>query len=123
MPLPKYEFGVIAELIEKGNYQVGYKRAVNSVIKYLNMTNEDAERFILKEVKKLTLENFSKCKKMNGEIYDVYGKQIKGIPWYIKLTIRRDEKKKPFLWQISFHPTEHELQTRSETLEKYEDNL
>ena len=119
---PRYKLSVVINLIEKGHYRIGHKRALQKVIKYLVMTTHEAEEFILKEVKDLTLENFSHQKIQNGEIYDVYGKRVKEIPWYIKFSICK-ESRGDFLWQISFHPTEYELKTKSEVLEKYEEDL
>ena len=119
---PRYKLSVVINLIEKGHYKIGYGRASQEVIEHLDMTTHEAEEFILEQVKNLTLENFSYQKNQNGEIYDIYGKRVKGIPWYIKFSIRK-ELEGDFLWQISFHPTKYELRTKSEVLEKYEENL
>lgn len=119
---PRYKLSVVIYLIEKGHYEIGYGRASQKVIEHLVMTTHEAEEFILKEVKNLTLENFSHQKNQNDGIYDVYGKRVKGIPWYIKFSIRNDSEGDS-LWQISFHPTEYELRTKSEVLEKYEEGL
>lgn len=93
-------------------------RAVNHVTYHLQLNIQEARSFILAEISSLSEDNFSHSKLINGLIYDVYGKIIKNIPWYIKFSVDRDVNGK-YLTNMSFHPTEHKLETLSEVLEIY----
>lgn len=93
-------------------------RAINCVIQQFEYSVDDAKKFILSEVTKLTADNFSERLWMSGVVYDVYGKMIQNIPWYIKFSILEDDNGE-YLANMSFHPAEKELKTASETLEKY----
>ncbi|MGQ3887857.1 hypothetical protein ACQUW5_02350 [Legionella sp. CNM-1927-20] len=95
-----------------------FKRALKCVSEHLQLTPDTAKLFILLEVSKLTENNFCENVLINGDVYDVYGKRIREIPWYIKFSILED-KEGEYLYNISFHPTEKKLTTASEVLEKY----
>ena len=93
-------------------------RAINCVVSQFQCSIDDAKKFILAEVAKLTKDNFSETVLINGIVYDVYGKKIQNVPWYIKFSICEDDNGE-YLVNMSFHPTEKELRTATEILEKY----
>lgn len=93
-------------------------RATNCVIEELQLTLEEAKQFMISGIIQLTEDNFCESVLINGDVYDVYGKRIKKIPWYIKFSIFEDEGGF-YLYNISFHPTEKQLTTIAEVLEKY----
>ncbi len=93
-------------------------RATNFVVRIYGIDTEAAKTFILNQISALEEKNFSDAVLIHGSPYDVYGKRIDGIPWYIKFSILTDEDGE-FISNLSFHPTEFELKTRCEVLECY----
>lgn len=94
-------------------------KAIDHVVKHLEVGIQEAKEFILSEIAILTSDNYSGRVIIHGSVYDIYGKRIHGIPWYIKFSILKDDDGEDYLSNISFHPTEKELQTKIERLEKY----
>lgn len=94
------------------------KRATTKVVEIMGFTYDEAKQFILDEICNLDTSNFCERVLIQRDCYDVYGKRINGIPWYIKFSILTDENGE-YLANISFHPTERELKTNSEILEAY----
>jgi hypothetical protein len=93
-------------------------KATDHVSSHFQMSLQEAQIFILQEISQLTDDNFSHRSIIHGDVYDVYGKRIQNISWYIKFSILEDQNGK-YLSNISFHPAEKELKTRSEILDKY----
>jgi hypothetical protein len=117
--LAKFNLEDVRKLIKNvEKHSFSKTRAMDCVISHLQITISEAKSFILKEISNLTELNFSDRCLIDRTVYDVYGKKIRSIPWYIKFTICEDDNGR-FLYSISFHPTESELKTNSETLEKY----
>jgi hypothetical protein len=93
-------------------------RAIDHVVTHLQISAKEAQDFILNEISNLTEGNFSHRNLIHRNVYDVYGKRIIDIPWYIKFSILNDDNGN-YLSNISFHPTERELITQIEVLEMY----
>lgn len=94
-------------------------KALTPVVSHLQMTHVEAKEFILDQLLKLEDKNFSERVLIGGLVYDVYGKTIQNIPWYIKFTVV-EESSGEFIYSISFHPPIKTLRTNSETLDAYE---
>jgi len=120
---PKYDLNDVRALIENtsvNDHKYGGPRALVPVVKHVQVTYKEAKQFILNHLSKLTLDNFSHSILIRGVVYDVYGKRINGISWYIKFSILKDDKGS-FLYSISFHPCEKELKTRCGALAEYKE--
>ena len=118
MEEPKYELSRVFKLIKDGTDEkidISLTRALRPVITCLNVSAEEAKEFILEQILLLTVDNFSSRIWMEPDVYDIYGKKIDGISWFIKFCIYIDENGDN-LYCISFHPIEKNLTTRTETL-------
>lgn len=118
---PKFDLEQVRQLIEKSNaddHMFTSTRALNPVVSNLQKTQVEAQEFILEQISKLEEKNFCERMYMNKSVYDIYGKTIENIPWYIKFSVIDDDKGQ-FIDSISFHPTEKALKTNSETLQAY----
>lgn len=116
---PKFDLEWVRRLIKDvdlGDHYFCYERALCPVVENLQLTPREAKVFILEQISELDKENFSERVLIVREVYDVYGKIIRNIPWYIKFRI--DEVKNgKYVFIFSFHPTEKVLITQSETLQ------
>ncbi|CZH18357.1 TPA: hypothetical protein ACG3NF_002785 [Legionella pneumophila] len=108
----------LREIIPNNVHRFTKTRAIDCVVRELQLSTHEAREFILNELGQLTISNYCNSILIDGHVYDVYGKRIKKIPWYIKFAIFEDNGGE-FIYNISFHPTEKSLETRSEVLEKY----
>lgn len=115
MEEPKFDLAKVFKLTKSGQTKLGFPRAICAVMETLNLDTEEATNFIIKEILGLTKDNFNTRTLIDGLVYDIYGKIIKSIPWYIKFSIVNNEGDE-FLWNISFHPIEKNLETRIATL-------
>ncbi|MCS5712376.1 hypothetical protein [Candidatus Berkiella aquae] len=108
----------LAQDVKIKDHRFGQKRAIEVVIRIFKLTANQARNFIIREVSKLEHHNFARSTHYGGMTFDIYGKRINNIPFYIKFSII-DDSIGQFIYVISFHPTEDVLTTQSETLEAY----
>lgn len=117
----KFDLNHVRDCIKNsnpGDHMFTLGKALSPVVSHLQMTQVEAKEFILDQITKLEEKNFSERVRIGRDVYDVYGKTIQNIPWYIKFSIFEDEKGK-FIYSISFHPPDKTLITNSETLNSY----
>lgn len=71
----------------------------------------EAQKYILSNIQGLSTNDFS-ASHYNSSwkiVWDVYGKQIDGINWYIKFFVEPDSDGQDYLAEVSFHPLEEKL--------------
>lgn len=119
MQAAKYKLTRVKELAAGSKILFSHDRATVLVMENLQITVAEAEIFMIEGINSLSEDNFSERLLMWGDVYDVYGIIINGIPWYIKFSIFKDGKNEECLYNISFHPIEKQLITKTEVLEKY----
>ena len=87
---PKFTLDEVRALIKNidpDDHLFGRSRALTPVVSNFQITNSDAQKFILKEICKLEIKNFYESIYMNKNVYDVYGKIIEGVAWYINFQL------------------------------------
>lgn len=126
-PKPYYDLNSVKLLANQKDADHNFARkALADVIKYMElkhggkrMANYAAEDFILDELGKLDIKDYHNRVLIGKNVYDIYGKVIKDIPWYIKIGIAEDEKGK-YIEICSFHPPDTDIAVQSEIVKKYE---
>lgn len=117
---PIHDLAELVKLATPGhNNWFAKTKALEHVIRFRNCSLDEAKTYICAELQKLGIQNFSSSIYFDDLPYDVYGKRIDGIPWYIKFSITEDEDGERYIRNISFHPTVKVLKTRCEELEIY----
>lgn len=115
MSSPHYDLNKIIASSENCPFPMSDKssRAVMAVYRILKGSSKseaDAQRFIKDELKKLEVVDFcGHTQVFQSEIADVYGKNIDGEPWYIKIQLDEDGD----VYLLSFHPPEWEMKLQS----------
>ncbi|XGC79834.1 hypothetical protein ACES2L_10880 [Bdellovibrio bacteriovorus] len=121
--IPKYNLDELRALAKPDiENWISKTKALNPVVKFKSCSLVEATDFIYAQLQALELDNFSNTIYFDGHTYDVYGKRIEEVPWYIKFCITEDLDGKRYIRNISFHPTVKNLKTRCEELEAYEED-
>ena len=118
MEEPKFDLKDVFQIIKEGEPQdivFSFGKALDPVKTEFAKTTTEAKDFILEQIQRLSIDNFAERVLINGVVYDVYGKNIADISWYIKFSVISDENGE-FLYAISFHPIKNNLVTRIEEL-------
>ena len=76
-------------------------------------TPNEAIAFAKRLTRLLEVENFSETLKLSTDTADVYGIEVDGTGWYVKLYIDTYEPNAPEASFISLHPLERALQTNA----------
>lgn len=121
---PKYDLNIVKMLAKDPSVKNDFAltSAIKPVITTFQLTHIQAGRFILRELELLESCNYSSTfcyDSKSKKVFDVYGKRVEGIPFYIKFCLEQGHGKF-YIYIISFHPIEKNLQTQSETLIIYE---
>jgi hypothetical protein len=115
---PKYDLETVQAVCLSGSLDKIWfsapSRSLYEVIRIYAKTSEpksldEATKFILEGLLKLTTNDFVGITSQWETVTDVYGLMYDGRPWYIKFALEDDGS----LQEISFHPPSKELETIS----------
>ena len=106
-----------AALRDLDDHMVNMGNVINPIVDELWKTIDSAKRFAIEQICALDTCHYVGPMVIHTRTYDLYGKTIEGVPWYIKFLIEKDQNG-DFIDCISFHPIKEDLTTNSETLKK-----
>lgn len=109
---------VVFPLIRAGHFAlISPKSSTDRVVAvFQHMNLSEASDFIISEILKLNGTDFSTQQYATGWnlVWDIYGKQISGINWFIKFFVEPDQTTGlDYLAEVSFHPLERDLKLES----------
>lgn len=108
---PHHSLEEVKRLVASGKFMLMRGRALNLLVPPLTYT--EALRFVAAAVQLLSVDNFHSSVQLTYEMADVYGLNVDGVGWYIKLCI---DQSVPEVTVISFHPPEHAMRTKAGTI-------
>lgn len=109
-PGPHHPLDEVKRLVTAGKFSLSRTRAQDFLIP--PRTLREARRYVAAALQSLSVENFEKSMQLRDDMSDVYGLNVDGTGWYIKLCI--DDQGEVDV--ISFHPPEHPIRTRAGTI-------
>lgn len=108
---PHHSLDEVKRLVAAGKLTVMRGRALNLLVP--PMTYAGAVGFVAAAIQLLSVDNFHSSVSLTYDVGDVYGLNVDGVGWYIKLCIDQDV---PEVAVISFHPPEHAMRTKAGTI-------
>lgn len=101
--MAKYNLTLIQNMLNEGKVFFAIKdKSIKFVVKHLQVSSEDAEKFIIKTSEILTDADFIESRKLDlGIVADIYKKQVNADLWYIKFGIDDDDP--DYVYYVSFH--------------------
>jgi len=121
---PHYDLETIRQILDgtgPDDHLFTKTKALDPVVVETGSTQEGAKIFILDQLRRLEIQNFSRTVLIEDLIYDEYGKYINGLPWYIKIALIQEDQDR-YIFTISFHPPKQDLNTLGGVIKKYEDS-
>ena len=110
---PCYSLDEVKRLVAAGKLWVMSGRALAQVVSTRTCTYAEAKEFVAAAVLLLSVDNFHESVQLPKDRVDVYGLNVGGVGWYIKLYIDYDQ---PEVTVISFHLPQHPMRTKAGTI-------
>ena len=113
---PKFNLEEVKNVIRgQGHHRFASSTAITPIIVIFKLTIIEAKDFIKSQLLLLEEQDFSTSIFIRPNVYDIYGKIIDGILFYIKFTIEKFEGM-DCLFNISFHPASDDILTKAGVL-------